>query len=81
MFVVCYYFYFCSHDYFKFRKIHPEMTKWLFYIFHHVIVTDLYCKPMDSHQCLHHDSCHAEHINIVRNQEWRGVGGGGVGNL
>ena len=26
------------------------------------IVTDLYCKPTDSHQYLHYDSCHAEHI-------------------
>ena len=26
------------------------------------IVTDLYCKSADSHQYLHYDSCHAEHI-------------------
>ena len=26
------------------------------------IITDLYCKPTDSHQYLHYDSCHAEHI-------------------
>ena len=26
------------------------------------IFTDLYCKSTDSHQCLHYDSCHAEHI-------------------
>ena len=26
------------------------------------IVADLYCKPTDSHQYLHYDSCHAEHI-------------------
>ena len=26
------------------------------------IVTDLYCKPTDSHQYLYYDSCHAEHI-------------------
>lgn len=28
----------------------------------HKIVTDLYCKPMDSHQHLHYDMCHNEHI-------------------
>ena len=26
------------------------------------IATDLYCKSTDSHQYLHYDSCHAEHI-------------------
>ena len=26
------------------------------------IFTDLYCKSADGHQCLHYDSCHAEHI-------------------
>ena len=26
------------------------------------IITDLYCKPTDGHQCLHYDSCHADHI-------------------
>ena len=26
------------------------------------IVTDLYCKSADSHQYLHYDLCHAEHI-------------------
>ena len=26
------------------------------------IVTDLYCKSTNCHQCLHYDSCHAEHI-------------------
>ena len=26
------------------------------------IITDLHCKPTDSHQYLHYDSCHAEHI-------------------
>ena len=26
------------------------------------IFADLYCKPTDSHQYLHYDSCHAEHI-------------------
>ena len=26
------------------------------------IITDLYCKPMDGHQYLHYDSCHADHI-------------------
>ena len=26
------------------------------------IITDLYCKPADSHQYLHYDSCHADHI-------------------
>ena len=26
------------------------------------IVTDLYCKSTDSHQYLHYDSCHVEHI-------------------
>ena len=28
------------------------------------IVTDLYCKPTDSHQYLNYDSCHAKHIKI-----------------
>ena len=26
------------------------------------ISTDLYCKPTDGLQYLHHDSCHADHI-------------------
>ena len=26
------------------------------------IITDLYCKPTDGHQCLHYDSCHTDHI-------------------
>ena len=26
------------------------------------IVTDLYCKSTDSHQYLHYESCHTEHI-------------------
>ena len=26
------------------------------------IITDLYCKPLDGHQYLHYDSCHADHI-------------------
>ena len=26
------------------------------------IVTDLYCKPTNGHQYLHHDSCHADQI-------------------
>ena len=26
------------------------------------IITNLYCKPMDGHQYLHYDSCHADHI-------------------
>ena len=26
------------------------------------IITNLFCKPMDGHQYLHYDSCHAEHI-------------------
>ena len=25
------------------------------------IITDLYCKPMDGHQCLHYDSSHTDH--------------------
>ena len=37
------------------------------------IVTDLYCKSTDSHQYLHYDSCHAEHIkrSIVFSQTLR----------
>ena len=37
------------------------------------IVTDLYCKPTDSHQYLHYDSCHAEHIkrSIILSQTLR----------
>ena len=37
------------------------------------IVTDLYCKPTDSHQYLHYDSCHAEHIkrSIIFSQTLR----------
>ena len=31
------------------------------------IVTDLYCKPTDSHQYLHYDLCHAEHIKNINN--------------
>ena len=26
------------------------------------IITDLYYKPTDGHQCLHYDSCHTDHI-------------------
>ena len=26
------------------------------------IITDFYCKPMDGHQYLHYDSCHADHL-------------------
>ena len=37
------------------------------------IVTDLYYKPTDSYQYLHHDSCHAEHIkrSIIFSQTLR----------
>ena len=37
------------------------------------IVTDLYCKSTDSHQYLHYDSCHAEHIkrSIIFSQALR----------
>ena len=37
------------------------------------IITDLYCKPTDSHQYLHYDSCHAEHIkrSIIFSQTLR----------
>ena len=37
------------------------------------IVTDLYCKSTDTHQYLHYDSCHAEHIkrSIVFSQTLR----------
>ena len=37
------------------------------------IVTDLYCKPTDSHQYLHYNSCHAEHIkrSIIFSQTLR----------
>ena len=35
--------------------------------------TDLYCQPTDSHQYLHYDSCHAEHIkrSIIFSQALR----------
>ena len=33
------------------------------YIYIYIYIhTDLYCKSTDSHQYLHYDSCHAEHI-------------------
>ena len=37
------------------------------------IVTDLYCKPTDSHQYIHYDACHAEHIkrSIIFSQTLR----------
>ena len=37
------------------------------------ITTNLFCNPTDSHQYLHYDSCHAEHINrsIVFSQTLR----------
>ena len=37
------------------------------------IITDLYCKPMDGHQYLHYDSCHADHIkrSIIFSQTLR----------
>ena len=37
------------------------------------IITDLYCKPRDSHQYLHYDSCHANHIkrSIIFSQTLR----------
>ena len=35
--------------------------------------TDFYSKPVDSHQYLHYDSCHVEHINksIIYSQTLR----------
>ena len=37
------------------------------------IITDLYCKPTDGHQYLHHDSCHADDIkrSIIFSQTLR----------
>ena len=37
------------------------------------IVTDLYCKPIDCHKCVHYDSCHADHIirSIIISQTLR----------
>ena len=30
------------------------------------ILTDIYCKYTDSHQYLHHDSCHERYINFCQ---------------
>ena len=37
------------------------------------VITDLYCKPMDGHQYLHYDPCHADHIkrSIIFSQTLR----------
>ena len=43
-------------------KFTYDISKEKINLFDGKIVTDLYCKPTDSHQYLHYDSRHAEHI-------------------
>ena len=51
MFLICSYFCFLCFFY-----------VFSFFMFSYVWFTDLYCEPADSHQYLHYNSCHPEHI-------------------